>query len=132
MSLTFTIVQQAAASSVFDDALSCFLRTVLEIDISWKKLHHWVAAAKKNELISSTSQFLVSARHSIFLGEKTTNSFSAFSAFSHHQPWPIPQKEFVFPKNTILCCSGLKKTLNRKFWYQFLKLEHSAAWLSDV
>ena len=87
---------------------------------------------KKNELISSTSQFLVSARHSIFLGEKTTNSFSAFSAFSHHQPWPIPQKEFVFPQNTISCCSGLKKTLNRKFWYQFLKLEHSAAWLSDV
>ena len=36
------------------------------------------SSSKKNELISSTSQFLVSARHSIFLGEKT-NYFSAVS-----------------------------------------------------
>ena len=131
MSLTFTIVQQAAASSVFDDALSCFLRTVFENWYFMKKIAPLsFSSSKKNELISSTSQFLVSAWHSIFWGKRLI-IFQRFPTFSHHQ-LPMARKEFVFPQNTNSCCSGLKKTLNRKFWYQFLKLEHSAAWLSDV
>ena len=31
-----------------------------------------------------------------------------------HLPWPMPQKEFVFPQNTNSCCSGLKKNSQRK------------------
>ena len=58
---------------------------------------------KKNELISSTSQFLVSARHSIFLGKRLI-IFQRFPTFSHYQ-LPLARKEFVIPKIPI--CAAL-------------------------